>query len=74
MELRAVVMKLVGPVRAIGDSHFDAERLANLKALTALVEQLLTEIQSASTSADNHQDSMKAIGQYAKNFLKEIRW
>jgi hypothetical protein len=71
MELHDVVMKLVGPVEAIGDSHFDAERLANLKALTGLVEKLLLEIHAAARSANNHQDSMRAIGRYAMEFLTE---
>lgn len=74
MELDEIVLRLVGPVRATGQHEVDQQRLDNLKVLTGLVEKLLTEIQGASASANNHQDSMKAIGLYAKDFLKEMRW
>ena len=74
MELHEIVLKLTGPVRAVGETNEDARRLENLKALTDLVEMLFYEIQGASVSADSHQASMKAIGEYAQNFLKEIRW
>lgn len=74
MELHEIVLKLTGPIRAVGETNEDARRLANLKELTGLVEHLFCEIHGASAAANNHQDSMKAIGMYAKNFLKEIRW
>ena len=35
------------------------------------VEMLLLDIHYAARSANNHQDSMKAIGKYAKEFLDE---
>lgn len=72
--LYEVVMKLVGPIRAVGDSRIDAERLVNLKNLTGLVEKLLSEIQGASTTADRPEHSMKVIGMHAQDFIKEIRW
>ena len=71
MNLHQIVTKLVGPVDAIGEHNADQKRLANLKTLTELVEMLLLDIHYAARSANNHQDSMKAIGKYAKEFLEE---
>ena len=71
MELEDVVFKMIGPVCAVGDSHEDAKRLANLKELTRLTDRLLLKIPEASGSAGNHQASMKAIGEHAKTFLQE---
>lgn len=73
MELHDVVLKLVGPVEAVGETHEDTQRLANLKVLTALVDRLLCEIAAASTDANRVEASMKAIGQHAQNFLREVR-
>jgi len=71
MELYDVVMKLNGPVDAVGDQGADQKRLANLKELTGLVERLLLTIHDASSTADRQEASMKAIGMYAKTFLFE---
>ena len=71
MNLHEIVTKLVGPVDAIGEHNADQKRLANLKVLTELVEMLLLDIHYAAHSANNYQDSMKAIGKYAKDFLEE---
>lgn len=73
MELHDVVRKLIGPVAAIGEHNEDQRRLANLKVLTEVVEMLLLDIRDAARSANNYQDSMKAIGKYAKDFLDEMR-
>ena len=72
MSLEDVVMQLVGPIKAVGETNADAQRLANLKALTWLVERLLLSIHEASSDADRHEDSMKAIGTYARDFLSEV--
>ena len=71
MDLHEIVTRLVGPVDAIGEHNADQKRLANLKELTQLVEMLLLDIHYAARSANNHQASMKAIGEYAKEFLEE---
>ena len=72
-DLEEVVMKLVGPVDAVGKSEVDEQRLLNLRVLTELVDRLLAHIQDASRSANNYQDSMKKIGKYAEKFLNEVR-
>lgn len=73
MDLHDVVMKLVGPVRAVGETRADDLRLANLKVLTALVNLLLREIETAAGDADRQEASMKAIGKHAKDFLSAVR-
>jgi hypothetical protein len=73
MELHDVVLKLVGPVKAVGETHEDNKRLANIKALTELVDRLLYTISDASVDACRHEASMQAIGKHAKTFLQQVR-
>jgi hypothetical protein len=73
MDLYEIVMKLVGPVQAIGDSEVDFQRFNNLKKLTILVDQLLFEIGRAAESKDRAQASMKKIGEHAFDFLEDLR-
>jgi hypothetical protein len=68
-----VVMRLVGPVRAVGDSRIDSERLVNLNHLTQVVEKLLQEISEAAMTANRQEASMKAIGVVARDFLRSLR-
>lgn len=72
-QLHAVVMKLIGPVHAIGDHNADQQRLENLKMLTVLVDDLLCEIADVAPSADRHEASMKNIGTHARDFLKDVK-
>lgn len=71
--LLEVVMKLVGPIEAVGETHEDGKRLVNIKVLTDLVDELLSEIAFASNAASRQEASMKAIGTHAMKFLSEIR-
>lgn len=73
MELDEVVMKLIGPVEAVGEHHEDTKRLANMKALTLLADRLIWKISAAASDADREEDSMRAIGTHAKDFLRELR-
>jgi hypothetical protein len=61
-----LVMMIVGPVRAVGDSQKDASRLVNLNHLTEIVEALLQEISEAAMTANRQEASMKAIGVVAR--------
>lgn len=67
-----VVMELVGPVRAVGESHTDAGRLVNLNHLTEVVDCLLQEISDAAVAADRQEASMKAIGKRATEYLRSV--
>lgn len=73
MTLHEIVMRLVGPVCALGESNEDTRRLGNLTELTTLVDTLLGEISIASRTADRPEHSMMAIGQHARKFLNEVR-
>lgn len=72
MELDEVVLKLTGPVKAVGETHEDVKRLKNLKTLTDLVTRLLLEIENAATDANRQEHSMREIGTHASNFLTEL--
>jgi len=73
MNLDEIVMKLIGPVQAIGDSRIDEERLKNMKHLTWLVDRLLFEIETAAADATRTEHSMRLIGEKARDFLKEVK-
>lgn len=68
-----IVQKLIGPVEAIGEHNSDQKRLENLKALSSLAAALLCQISKASKTADRQEASMRAIGQFARAFLIEVK-
>jgi hypothetical protein len=72
VNLSEVVSKLVGPVRAVGDSVEDEKRLANLAALIELVEVLMLELHCAASDADRPEHSMRLIGERARDFLRSV--
>jgi hypothetical protein len=72
MDLEDVVLKLVGPIVAVGETNEDAKRLKNLKVLTELVDRLLMSIHEASHTANRQEASMRAIGTHARGFLDEV--
>ncbi len=68
-----VVMKLIGPVEAIGDHGIDQFRLANLERLTELVDTLVGEVRRVERdSADVPAASVRAIHRHANGFLNEL--
>lgn len=69
MEIDEIVLKLTGPICAVGESHTDRKRMENLKTLTGVIDKLLFEVYRASSTADRQEYSMKEIGQYAKRFI-----
>jgi gamma-glutamylcysteine synthetase len=73
MEINEIVMKLVGPVQAVGQHEVDERRLTNLKNLIGVVETLVMEISDASEDAGRPEASMKAIAQEAEKYLQNLR-
>lgn len=73
MELHEIVMKLIGPVRPLGEHNADQTRLANIKVLTELIDRLLYEIVSVEHNADRVEYSMKAIGKHAREFMENVK-
>lgn len=73
MEIKEIVMKLIGPVQPVGESAIDAERLKNIRNLTVVIDSLLDEIKDASLEASRVEDSMRLIGTHAKSFLNYLK-
>lgn len=73
MELFDIVMKLNGPVWAVGDSGIDDDRYKNLVNLIGLADRVLYVIEVASLSADYPEASMAKIGKRAKNFIDGVK-
>jgi hypothetical protein len=69
MDLKEVVMKLVGPVLPTGSHDADLTRLENLMTLTRVIDRLVFEVDNAAKYATSLADSEKAIGQHAHGFL-----
>ena len=73
MELHDVVKKLVGEIKPVGETREDDRRFENLKAMTGLVDLLLTDIDEVShRNADRVEFSMKRAGEHANKFLTRM--
>lgn len=72
MELIDVVRKLVGPIEPVGETHTDDKRFENLKVMTALVDQLLTDIDYVVAFKQSGAFSMKRAGEYASKFQDSV--
>jgi len=67
-----VVKKLIGEIAPQGETNIDQKRLENLKEMTELVDQLLTDISLvAAENRDRQEASMKEAGEFATKFLHE---
>lgn len=73
MNYYEIVMKLVGPVRPVGDCAIDGHRFENLETLTALIDDLLTEVDHIATEhAGSHEHSRNKAGTHCSDFLDRI--
>ena len=70
--IKEIVEKLVGNIQPAGESHLDKQRLENLKLMCGLVEDLVWEINQVSKDKDRFESSMKVMGIYADNFVKNL--
>lgn len=70
MEIHEMVMKLTGPIRAVGETNEDARRHDNLEVLIDVLEHLLNEVSDAATAATRQEASMQKIGVTARDFLR----
>jgi hypothetical protein len=74
MNHHEIVKKLIGRINPVGETNMDNERFKNLKELTALVENLITDIDDmAFNNRDAHEFSVKRAATYATEFLDRIR-
>jgi len=69
MEIKDVVMKLIGPVEPVGETNTDNARFEHLNELCGLVEDLVSEINRVCPNKDSYEYSVKRAGEYAYNFL-----
>ena len=67
-----ILMRMNGPVVAVGAHQEDKERLKNLRQLIATTRELLEKIEDAARSKNNPQASMKEIGETAQQALIDI--
>ena len=71
MDIKDVVMKLVGPVEPSGMTEADNRRFENLKDLCRLVDGLIYEIQEVRRNHISNEFSVKRAGDYAVNYCNE---
>ena len=70
MDYKEIVQRLVGPIDPVGETNSDNKRFDNLKVMCALVDALVSDIDSvAYANRDRAEYSMKRAGEYAFNFL-----
>ena len=73
MELYDVVIKLVGPIRPIGETHEDDRSFENLKVLLVLMDRLMSDINKiAKDNVERTEFSMRRAGEICDTFLGSI--
>lgn len=73
MEIKEIVLKLVGNINPAGDASRDGERFDNLVTLCDLVEDLVHKIKYVSKSKSSYESSVSKAGIYADKFLKSLK-
>lgn len=70
MSVMDVVMRLIGPVDPVGQTHEDDRRLANLESLLSLTDSLVTLVKEVrDDNAHSHEYSVKRASKYCANWL-----
>lgn len=72
MEVYDVVKKLIGPIKPVGETNEDSRRFENLKAMTQLIDELLTDIDAVGMEKSRVEYSRKRAGEFADAFLTKI--
>jgi len=72
IDISAVVHKLIGPINPVGESGPDEQRLANLKVMTVLIEDLMYEVNKVAHNKTRYEHSMQLIGKHADGFIRYI--
>ncbi len=71
--LHEIIMKLVGSIEPVGETHTDERRRKNLVCLIDTLYPVLRNIEDvARYNKDSHEASRKNIGELADSFLKNI--
>ena len=69
----AVVRKLTGPIKPVGDSAVDASRMANIKCFSGVVLDLLYDLMEIRWHNLSHEASVAAVGKYADDTIGIIK-
>lgn len=72
MTVYDVVVKLIGNVRPVGETYEDDRRFENLKEMTILVDNLLSDIDCVIPYKSKKEYSMKRAGEFADNFFTKL--
>jgi len=70
MKYTQIVRKLIGPIKPVGTSHIDDDRLENLKEMCNTVGELVADIQIVADCKDRHEHSVKEAGEFADTFIQ----
>ena len=73
MDIHEIVTKLIGEINPVGETNTDNARFENLKAMTELVDELLSDIYRVARGNNRHEYSINRAGQFASSFLDEVR-
>ena len=75
INIHEVVLKLIWPIRPIGDSAADDKRYANLINMCELVNDLLSDIYNVHADyKDSYEHGVNRSSDYAKRFLMSLDW
>lgn len=70
--LEEMVMRVVGPIEPIGETHTDKDRLQNLENLLGLVDGLVFKIYQLQWFADRPEAAVAKIGKRARRFMDDL--
>jgi hypothetical protein len=72
MELKEVVLKLVGPINPIGETNEDNKRFENLKVIMELINDLIQYTDDmAYSNKDHYEYSRKRASDYVYKYLTD---
>lgn len=72
LEILKAIRILVGNIKPVGETNRDNESFENLKKLTYIVNELVTDIDDVGyNNCDRQEFSMKRSGEFASKFLTE---
>ena len=73
MDIYEAVIKLVGNIKPVGETYEDDRRFENLKVLTRLVDDLLTDIDDVATTYKGCPEySKQRASKFASDFYNQI--
>ena len=71
MEIKDIVMKLMGPIDPIGETREDDIRFENLKSLCGLIDSLAAEVGQVCRNKNAHEYSRNRAGTYSDRFMHQ---